>query len=86
MKHNGYHDAWVHETGGMVPSSPCITPGGTVYVGSCDSRVYIIAPPESALRPGGDRAGEGFGPDSPAIHEDDAWLIIDNVRIKKNNG
>jgi len=33
---------WEFETGGTVSSSPCVSPDGTVYVGSNDQKVYAL--------------------------------------------
>ncbi len=33
---------WEFKTGNYVRSSPCVGPGGTVYVGSEDGKLYAI--------------------------------------------
>jgi outer membrane protein assembly factor BamB len=67
---------WEFKLGGAVNSTPCCGDDGMVYVGSNDGKLYGLLAPLEAMAGGEESLAD--------MYEDDQWLIIDDIKMKKH--
>ncbi len=77
--------ARIFNTGGLVSSSPCIGPDGTVYVGSQDGALYEIYSSKDRLLQQSESEPDKAETDT-ILETDDEWLTIDGVRLRIHQG
>ncbi len=80
----GVTRAWSYKTGGNVQSRPCMSPDGTIYVGSEDHKVHALRIIDKHTLTDIMDAHPLPGVDDEGMTIQEGWLIIDGIRLRVN--